>query len=356
MVETVAYISTIPGIIICGLALVAYAGVASQPKARSYLDRVSFRLLIQTLVCNLALSLAPLRPSVGCEFGAFAANLGLSLATFFTTFIAVNLQMVLVHGFNGKILEKYYIVITVVLGLVLNVPAYASGELGWNVESGSCWYSNPNRTTRLQWIIATQSFWMSLAAVIESVSSFLVIYWLYSYKKTITVLSEEADQEQKGTRQYDTPRYSSTLALLSRDPKYRRIILRIALYPIVSLTLNFITVALDLRLSIVGSDSPLGYRLLVLDVFLLGIRTLVYGLLAFGDPSFISAIRELRGSTKIPPHATLTEIDFTTLKTTTTRHSALMLVEFREEPGAEAAKSPPTESEKQDMQTFDKQL
>ncbi|KAG6830906.1 hypothetical protein H0H92_014057 [Tricholoma furcatifolium] len=119
---TLSYASTLLGIVVCGIVLIAYAVVACRVESRKYLDRVSFRLLVQALVCNLALTLTPTRAGKGCEFGAFIANSGLLLATFYTAFIAVNL--------HGKALEKYYVAITISLALVLNVPAYAMGQLG----------------------------------------------------------------------------------------------------------------------------------------------------------------------------------------------------------------------------------
>ncbi|KAG6823719.1 hypothetical protein H0H92_009261, partial [Tricholoma furcatifolium] len=37
------------------------------------------------------------------------------------------------------------------------------------------------------------------------------------------------------------------------------------------------------------------FHLLILDLFLLTGRTWIYGMLAFGDPSFVNAVRDLRG-------------------------------------------------------------
>ncbi|KAF5376417.1 hypothetical protein D9615_008582 [Tricholomella constricta] len=318
-----AYACTIPGTIVCGLALVAYAVVAYYPKGRKHLDRVSFRLLVQALVSNVLFGIAwggtPMHPGIGCDFGAFAVNLTLCLATFYTTCIAVNLQLVLVHGVNGKMMEKYYVIVTVVLSLALNVPTYALGEFGWNVLSETCWYSNADNWKRLQWIIGTQSFWVSLAALIETICSIVVLYWLYCFKRSIHSLTRNVTSSVllgSGRTESTDPGVvwfsnSSTSAVLSRDPRFRKIIVRIALYPIVSLLLNISTVALDLNMSIHEVTSQLDFRLLVLDLFLYGIRTFAYGILAFGDPSFINAVREIlamrRGhSTK----RTLTNLNF----------------------------------------------
>lgn len=48
--RTVIYTSTIPGTIVCGLVLLAYATVLLYPNARKLLDRVSLRLLVYALI------------------------------------------------------------------------------------------------------------------------------------------------------------------------------------------------------------------------------------------------------------------------------------------------------------------
>ena len=40
-------------------------------------------------------------------------------------------RLVLIHSINGKNLEKYYVLGTVILSLVLTVPAVALGQFGY---------------------------------------------------------------------------------------------------------------------------------------------------------------------------------------------------------------------------------
>ncbi|KAF5376416.1 hypothetical protein D9615_008583 [Tricholomella constricta] len=296
-----AYACTIPGTIVCGLVLIAYGITALSPIARKCFDRVSFRLLVYSLAFNVFFGIAyaatPTGPSAGCGIGAFAVNLTLCFATFFTTCIAINLQLVLVHGVNGQRLEKYYVLGTIILSLALNVPTMALHQFGWNELSATCWYSNADDKTRLRWIIGTQSFWISLAATIETICSSVVLFWMYLFHRDITALNESSESSiDKNTKR--TTVKSNRSSLLTEDPRYKKIILRIALYPIVSLLMNYSTVILDLNMSIVGVNTQLDFRLLVVDLILYGLRTLAYGVLAAGDPSFINAIREIRGSSK----------------------------------------------------------
>ncbi|KAG6872601.1 hypothetical protein C0995_008583 [Termitomyces sp. Mi166 len=309
-----AYACTIPGTIICGLVLMAYGLAALSPIARKCFDRVSFRLLVYSLISNVLFGIAyaatPTSPGVGCNVGAFAVNLTLMFATYFTTSIAFNLMLVLAFGCDGNKLEKYYLIVTTVISLALNVPTMALGQFGWNDLSATCWYSNANQELRLRWIIATQSFWISLAVATEAICSFYVIFWLFRVSRELSFWTAFANRP---TSERMTNSMSNRgVSLLTRDPRYRLIIFRIALYPIVSLFMNFSTVILDLNMSIVGVNTQLDFRLLVLDLVLYGLRTLAYGVLAAGDPSFIAAIRDIRRS-RNPSAATDDKRTFTNL-------------------------------------------
>ncbi|KAG5721889.1 hypothetical protein E4T56_gene14772, partial [Termitomyces sp. T112] len=64
------------------------------------------------------------------------------------------------------------------------------------------------------------------------------------------------------------------------------------------------------------------FRLLVLDLVMYGLRTLAYGVLAAGDPSFVAAVREIRSSRKsaaaINDKRTVTNLYFASASTTST--------------------------------------
>ncbi|KAJ7808541.1 hypothetical protein B0H14DRAFT_3881457 [Mycena olivaceomarginata] len=80
---------------------------------------------------------------------------------------------------------------------------------------------------------------------------------------------------------------------------FRNIILRVALYPIVSCVLNLSTAAIDLYESRNYARKHPGsvelrWRLNLTDLAILAGRPLIYGLLAVIDPSFIRALRALR--------------------------------------------------------------
>jgi hypothetical protein len=311
---TLGFACTIPGTCLCFLVLVAYAAAAFFPKAREHLDRVSFRLLVYTLVANVlygiafSVTAAQTGPGPLCNFGAFAVNFTLSFGVFFTTCIAINLQLVLVHRINGKKMEKYYVIGTVLLVLALTVPTYGLDQFGWNADSFTCWFKNPDEPTRLQWLIGTQSFWMALAATIETICSSVVLYWMYRFQVKTKILQRAsrpsyslstrgATATRNTSRTWDTSSSQST-RVIGQVHKYRSVILRIALYPIISLVVNFSTVALDLNSTILGTTDQLQFRLLVLDLCLYGFRTAAYAILAIYDPGFTKAIRTMRSPTR----------------------------------------------------------
>jgi len=305
---TLGFSCTIPGTCLCFLVLVAYGVASFYPKAREHMDRVSFRLLVYTLIFNVlygiafSVTAAQTGPGPLCNFGAFAVNFTLSFATFFTTCIALNLQLVLVHRVNGKRMEKYYVIGTILLTLAITVPTYGLDQFGWDEESFTCWFKNPNNATRLQWLIGTQSFWIALAATIETTCSCVVLYWMFRFHMTTRYLerssqpshsiSTRAITTRNTSRTWDTS--SASTKVIGQAYKYRSVILRIALYPIVSLMINFSTVALDLNSVIVGTNDEFQYRLLVSDLCLYGFRTAVYAVLAAYDPGFRKAIQEIR--------------------------------------------------------------
>ncbi len=107
-------------------------------------------------------------------------------------------RLVLVHRVNGKAMEKYYIIIVTLLSIVLTVPAFGLNQFGcainrlflsdlfmshrWDEANSTCWFKNPDEPTKLQWLIGTQSFWIALAATIETLCSGTVLIWMARFQ------------------------------------------------------------------------------------------------------------------------------------------------------------------------------
>lgn len=100
-------------------------------------------------------------------------------------------RLVLVYRVNGKAMEKYYVIVVTLLSIVLTVPAFGLNQFGyvllvyyqilslsamstprrWDEANFTCWFKNPDEHTKVQWLIGTQSFWIALAATIETICS-----------------------------------------------------------------------------------------------------------------------------------------------------------------------------------------
>ena len=84
-----------------------------------------------------------------------------------------------VHHVDGQRMEKYYLIGTFLLSMGINIPPLALHQFGWDEGSSTCWYKNSNPTSRLNWIIGTQSFWIALAATIETICSCVILVFMY---------------------------------------------------------------------------------------------------------------------------------------------------------------------------------
>ncbi|KAJ7708422.1 hypothetical protein B0H16DRAFT_1704060 [Mycena metata] len=263
-----------PGIVLSAMVLMAFAYTASQRRARPHLHRVSFRLLVYALVSNFILSvtLVPMEnlmkgppSSAGCTFAAFASNGSLLFSACMYFCMALNLQLVLIHGVNGLIMEKYYVIGSSLLVGVCTISPLAAGQF-------KGLYNDLCDDLKFRWLVPTQSFWILLMASSE----------LMSVKRTRSDISAEMTALQYAA-------YSAAPIL-----QFRGIILRIVLYPFLSCVLNFSGSTLDLYLAKHLENTELNFRLNVLDDCIFNARPFLYALLAATDPSFIRAIGALR--------------------------------------------------------------
>ncbi|KAJ6629631.1 hypothetical protein B0H10DRAFT_2184257 [Mycena sp. CBHHK59/15] len=259
----------IPGLCLTLLVLLAFAYTYWHPLSKHHLDRVSFRLLVYALIANLVFGItwvlgpvAAVRPA--CGFVGFLDNLSLMFSAGMFFCMALNLQLVLVHGFNGQQMEKFYILGTALVCLVCNVIPYAAGEIGWNDQVAACWIANPDETAVLRWVIGTESFWVFFMVSGEVLAFLSIVGYIVSYEiKTRRILPRDASSK--------TTAFSvDTQWGAHRSPimLYRNVVLRIGLYPLLSCIINFSTSTLDLyslknpeltelnwRLDIVGSEA-----------------------------------------------------------------------------------------------------
>ncbi|KAJ6533253.1 hypothetical protein B0H19DRAFT_1187315 [Mycena capillaripes] len=275
----------IPGVTLT-IALLTLCGYAAlNPVSRQYLDRVSFRLLVYALVANLVFGITFMvsafmaYPGWTCDLLSFVPNLSLMFSAGMFFCMALNLQLVLAHNVNGQKMEKYYVLGTTLVSLVCNIVPYASGKLGWNAINGTCWYRSTDLAEMMRWLISTQTFWIMLSAVGEVGAFLTILGYLIAYELDMRRL--HTDTQFKTTYLSEASHCAGSTIL-----KFRNIILRIGLYPLVSCLLNISTSIIDMYQTKNPESSELwcNWRLNLTDVAIYAGRPLIYGLLAATDP------------------------------------------------------------------------
>ncbi|KAJ7256655.1 hypothetical protein C8J57DRAFT_559397 [Mycena rebaudengoi] len=268
------------GVVLTAALLLSIAYAAWNPVSRPHLNRVSFRLLVCALISNFvfAASFIPVfsGPSAGCSFLAFfgVSNHMFSACMFFC--IALNLQLVIVHHVNGNMMEKYYYIASVVFVAISNITPYAAGQYGY--YNGACWFNNPDPEVQLRWLVGAQSVWALLMSAGEVVSFFVILGYMLLYQMRSMQLWSNVSSSERAKPLIIT---------------YRSIIIRIGLYPLFSCCLSFTGSILDIWLVKTPVSTELQWRL-SLDLFVYGLRPILYTLLAASDPSFLRAIRAIR--------------------------------------------------------------
>ncbi|KAF7378250.1 hypothetical protein MSAN_00250200 [Mycena sanguinolenta] len=284
----------IPGIVLSAIVLMAFAYTALQRRSRPHLRRVSFRLLVYALISNFILGLTlipmetlmtgPISPA-GCTFAAFASNASLLFSACMYSCMAINLQLVLIHGVNGLMMEKYYVLGSSLLVGVCNItPLAVGGQLGF--YDNLCWFSNPNPVERFRWMVGTQSFWLFLMASLELVCFVILMSYMLRRRMVMKRIHSDISVEMNASQ---NAAYSTAPIV-----QFRAIILRITLYPLLSCILGFSGTTLDLYLGKQVGDSELNDKLTVLDHCIFNARPFLYAMLAATDPSFLRAVGALR--------------------------------------------------------------
>ncbi|KAJ3732725.1 hypothetical protein DFJ43DRAFT_1072590 [Lentinula guzmanii] len=276
---------------LCFLVLLAISAVWWHPTSRPHLDRVSFRIVMIALFANMIFGIAS---AVGgtmthggflCGFSIFVLQWTLQISSFLLFSIALNLQLVVVNGFNGQNMEKFYIIVSFVFATVLTVPPYAANQYGWDPLEQDCWYKNDNLGQRLAWQISTQMAWTAITALGEIIASTSVMLFMVKHhvRTRRVFLSTQS-----------ISRSSSNSPQVIHANSYKRIILRIALYPLASCFVNLLSIFTALHSTIAdGIHNQTDYNILLLSDFLYGGRAIVYALLAASDPALIRGVKTL---------------------------------------------------------------
>ncbi|KDQ22944.1 hypothetical protein PLEOSDRAFT_163832 [Pleurotus ostreatus PC15] len=301
-------VTSVVGACSCFVVLLVIGLVSLNRNTRRHLDRVSFRIVVYALATNLAFGIVNAvggsftGPTWTCGFTIWILQFTLELACFLTFSIALNLQysrhclfdgsftiteagrLVIVHRVNGQRMEKFYALGSLAISLCLTIPAYATGQYGWDPLVQDCWYSNANQKERLAWQVGTQLVWTVLTCLGEVVCSVSVFAYMVKHRKrtkgVITTVST-------GSQRLRSQPHNAIIA-----NKYKNVLARIAMYPLVSCAINLTSVMCVIHATVTnGVHSTTDYRILLLSDFLYGGRSLAYAILAATDPALVSAIK-----------------------------------------------------------------
>ncbi|KIK63393.1 hypothetical protein GYMLUDRAFT_72083 [Collybiopsis luxurians FD-317 M1] len=271
---------------LCLLVFVIIIVVWLHPESRPCFDRVSFRIVTVALIANMTFAISSsvagltIHDGFMCGFSIFVLQSSQQISSLLVLCVALNLQLVVVNGVNGRNMEKFYFIFSFLLSAALVIPPYAANQYGWDPLEHVCWYKNDNLKERLVWQIGTQMAWTGLAAVAEIGISISVLLFLLSHHVRMHRIFVSTS--------------TSISPQVIHSNSFRLIILRIGLYPIASCFVNLLTVFTALHSTISnGIHSRADYDILLLSDALYGIRPIVYALLAASDPALVRGVKTL---------------------------------------------------------------
>lgn len=204
--------------------------------------------------------------------------------------MAINLQLVLIHGVNGNKMEKYYLLAAAFLCAACNIPPLAAGIFGWYAPAAKCWLTPSIPAVQQHWMIGTQSVPMILMSAIEVVCFVnILIFMLLHVARVQRVRTSGSVIATLASTNFKHP-----------IVQFRAIIVRIALYPLLSCFLSITACILSIYISIPAhkTASTFNTNIRIFNATAYSIRPLLYALLAATDPAFLRAVRSLRQETE----------------------------------------------------------
>ncbi|KAJ6465376.1 hypothetical protein C8R45DRAFT_1106994 [Mycena sanguinolenta] len=273
---------TIPGVALTATLLIFYAYLAWNPIRETIWTVSAFAssLIFGIVYCMATLNASP---NWTCSLISAFMNMSLIFSAGMFLCMAINLPLVLGQKVNGQRMEMYYVSGTSFVSVTATLIPWASGNLGWDAANQSCWYRNSDPETMFRWLLATQTFWIFLACIGEVVAFLAIVGYLITYEFETRYYRRSSVKSSASS-----PHPGSTIL------KFRNIVLRIGLYPLVSCLLNISGASLDLHQWKHPEQTDLNIGLNLADLAIYAARPLIYGLLAATDPSFIRALRALQ--------------------------------------------------------------
>ncbi|KAK9722025.1 hypothetical protein K7432_002997 [Basidiobolus ranarum] len=170
------------------------------------MDRVSLRLtaaisLVDVLraavyiVFTFVSSAGP-----ACRFSAWAIIFLTNCYIFLTCMIAFNLQYVFLHNrpYQHR-LEKKYFIISMFLSLATTLPALICDRVGWDDNTGACWWKNYSSVRTKIWEWGSFLIWVIVGTIYCLVVIILVVIKLEKNKSRLKILNQASLLEELPT-------------------------------------------------------------------------------------------------------------------------------------------------------------
>ncbi|RUS22147.1 hypothetical protein BC937DRAFT_90232 [Endogone sp. FLAS-F59071] len=164
---------------------------------RSLTKRCSLRLVVFTATSNMFFCIFDIMSefdiaregnkssSPWCTF-TMAGYVFFNLASlFFVTCIAINLQLVIVHGYGTVSFEQWYILFSVLVPAVVATVASVAGAFEWDDRMHTCYYIVQDD---LMWLWITLYLWWVLSTTYSAVAVVLVVAKLYKQERLMASL------------------------------------------------------------------------------------------------------------------------------------------------------------------------
>ncbi|KAJ8095081.1 hypothetical protein PM082_010300 [Marasmius tenuissimus] len=223
---------------LCGVALLTITCFYIHPVSRPMLDRnscmailaVRLRLLfgISVIVLEIRLPESSHTHNV-CNFASSVFIFGSHGSSFLLFCNGLNLQLVTVHGVDGRKMEKYYVGGSLMIAAILGVLNMGTKPWRYSPEIKMCTaVAKSDPAESLMWSVVLIYFWnLSVMAgeiiVFASVLTYMIRLQVFDdgFRRRQARINDSS--KLSASRQYSKP----------RGPKqYRNIVLRISLYPL----------------------------------------------------------------------------------------------------------------------------
>ncbi|CAJ0758786.1 649_t:CDS:2 [Entrophospora sp. SA101] len=171
-------------------------------------NRVTFRLALATMISDFGVSVfqligatlaSPTGPCIIATWGTVFFSL---MSIFFPTCIALNLQIVFIHGYRGRRkLEMVYFIGAITLASILSLIPFSDHMYGWDAPEGVCFFRDSGTKLNIVWQWAAFYSWELLCILYCIITLISVAVKLH--KVSSQSLSTNNIDGQTITSQYD---------------------------------------------------------------------------------------------------------------------------------------------------------